>query len=300
MRTKYFFFPYILYSLFYILSCTNPNGPVVSAGKDTTLYILDTLQLHGKAASDKGTITMRRWDYDNDGIFDDSSETDTTILFIVPETTAASIVLVFEAQNSKGEKTQDTFTITVLQDRVMLTQKAYHTADSVLINMETYTYGADTNLTEKTILQPDSSKTYWESYEYQNSLLTKTIVCLPGNDTAHILINEYDANNRLTAIRSYRKDQTTLLSYDSLQYDVSGFLIKRSTYSPDGTLMYYSLFTYDADKIAKQTYYSNADIAGSYSTFDYFSKHIGREELFNKTGVLTGWYLYKYSLFHRL
>ena len=82
-----------------LASCGHsPSGPdtkpVVSAGNDTTIYILDTVSLHGTATVEGDSIILYRWDFTGDGTWDDSATTDTTFIIVVPETTSTTMPVV--------------------------------------------------------------------------------------------------------------------------------------------------------------------------------------------------------------
>jgi PKD repeat protein len=67
--------------------------PVVDAGSDTDVVINTEVTLDGSATQQFGTITMYLWDFDGDGVYDDSSESAPAMSYIYTEETEYNATL---------------------------------------------------------------------------------------------------------------------------------------------------------------------------------------------------------------
>lgn len=82
------------------------DAPVVSAGKDTTIAVGQSLTLTGTAKQDFGTIAMYMWDWQDNGSWDDSSATLPATTF--PISLGGDRTVLFGARDDDGNLAVDT------------------------------------------------------------------------------------------------------------------------------------------------------------------------------------------------
>jgi YD repeat-containing protein len=297
--------------VFLLLSCScdkPPVGPdtkpVVVAGRDTTVYVLDTVILHGVALSQDDSIVKYRWNFTNDGTWDDSSAAESTFIFVVPDT-ACVLTAILEAENTLGEKSRDQVKITVQADSVVARYKRYFGADSTLAVLNVFTYGADGKLLKQSNYSRldstrDSLTGYTEfTYNAAGNLSMQTSH-KPDGSLSSSQEYQYNGNGRNTVIL-YQDKNSALIGTDTLAYNTSGKLDRSSHYGADLSLWYYYGYTYNgSSRLTQKTYYSRTGVAGNYTAYEYDAKgRLVKETAYTAAGSLTGYYEYQYSGLHR-
>ncbi len=82
------------------------DAPIAFAGRDTTVAVGQALTLTGTANQNFGTIAMYKWDWQDNGSWDDSSSTIATTIFAVPQ--GGTRTVLFAVRDDDGNVAVDT------------------------------------------------------------------------------------------------------------------------------------------------------------------------------------------------
>jgi len=299
----------VLCACLFLLVCSNPNGPetmpLVNAGNDTTVYILDTLTLHGTVTAGD-SIIKSKWNIagvSGERIADSDKD---SITFIVPEVTTGTLYAIFEVENSKGEKATDTLTITVQTDSVVVARKIAFAPDSTKLWYTGFLYNAAGNVTKETRYEADIV-TGWAVLSYSGSTLIKK--------------EHYNADGSKAETEEYLPTRKniyfavgTLYGYDSLVFSSGSGTNPYPLYanpSPisatifftaDNVEQYRCSYAYAGGKLSQKTYSASGTVLnGSYVTYEYDSKgRLSKEISHNPSGAVIGWNALEYATLHRM
>jgi PKD repeat protein len=115
--------------------------PVPDAGSDTSVTINAPVVLRGTYTQQFGTIVMYKWDFDDNGIYDDSSAT--TDSAVHTYTHEAAYTARFSVRDDDGNEAADTRQVTVVNAAPVISSIRSDTTISIKDSIELYGTAAD-------------------------------------------------------------------------------------------------------------------------------------------------------------
>jgi alpha-tubulin suppressor-like RCC1 family protein len=121
--------------------------PVAHPGKDTTVTINSSVRFLGTASLRFGTIVMNKWDFDGDGVYDDSSAASGAMTHIY--THEATYTAVFYVREDNGSEAKDSLKVMVVNSAPRITSIRNDTTISINDSIALFATATDTDGTIK-------------------------------------------------------------------------------------------------------------------------------------------------------
>lgn len=197
--------------------------PLVSAGPDTSVSILDPIRLHGRATQEFGNISKYEWDIGNRGEFVKTATGDTVV---VAPTVPGKFICVFRVTDDDGNVSVDTLAATVVLDPpVALAGK--DTSVTISDTIPLHGRGSDAfGRIVKWEWNIGPGRQFISAPDGEARFLTRST---PGYDTLILRVTDDDGNTSLDTIRVAAYDDipnVKISASDRLFSEGSGYNLK--------------------------------------------------------------------------